>query len=92
VAGGAPPQGLRAQYGQALLVLSVVWAGSQVTKLLRMSAALALSPACARLLRKVQSALRLKSQGQAAAIVTALCFLLALTVFSASVVIKSLPV
>ena len=73
-------------------MLSVVWAGSQVTKLLRMSAALALSPASARLLRKVQSALRLKSQGQAAAIVTALCFLLALTVFSASVVIKSLPV
>ena len=35
--GSAPKPGLKGQFGQALVVLTVVWAGSQVTKVFRAS-------------------------------------------------------
>ena len=37
VSSTAPKPGFRGQFGQALVVLSVVWAGSQVTKVFRAS-------------------------------------------------------
>ena len=89
--GGQPSQtpGLRGQYRQALVIFSLVWAGSQVTKLLRLSVALVLAPTTAKILDLVQAKLGLRSQGQAAVVVTLLCLFFAFTAFSASVLIKS---
>lgn len=89
--GGQPSQtpGLRGQYRHALVIFSLVWAGSQVTKLLRLSVALVLAPTTAKILDLVQAKLGLRSQGQAAVVVTLLCLFFAFTAFSASVLIKS---
>lgn len=49
-----------------LQVLAIVWAGSQVTKPLRVGGALVLSPLISRFLTWLQSKTGLKTQGQAA--------------------------
>jgi hypothetical protein len=90
VSSAAPtPAGLKGQFGQALIVLSVVWAGSQVTKVFRASGALLLTPQVEMLLSYLERKLRLGSQVQAAVLVTLLCFLLASFVLTSSVLIKA---
>ncbi len=87
--GGAAPADLKGQFGQAALVFGVVYAGSQVTKLLRASSAIVLAPQVDRALSFLQRRLALRSQAQAAVIVTAACFLSAFVVFAGSVLLKA---
>ncbi|KAF8065526.1 hypothetical protein HT031_003127 [Scenedesmus sp. PABB004] len=77
------PHGLGAQAAarEAAKVLGLVWAGSQVTKLLRAGGALALAPAVDRGLGVAVERLRLRSKGQAFALVVGGCLALAAAVF-----------
>ncbi len=66
-----------------------MYAGSQVTKLFRASGALLMAPQVEKLLAFTQTKLRLKSQVQAAVLVTILCFALAFVTFTSSVLLKA---
>mmetsp|Transcript_7913 Transcript_7913/g.26390 ORF Transcript_7913/g.26390 Transcript_7913/m.26390 type:complete len:259 (-) Transcript_7913:68-844(-) len=69
-------------------VLAMTWAGSQVTKLIRAGAALALAPAMERVLQALQNRLRC-SKGAAFAALTVACFALSFSVFGAAILVCS---
>ncbi|WIA36704.1 hypothetical protein OEZ86_007980 [Tetradesmus obliquus] len=81
------PAGLGAQAAmrKAAEVFALVWAGSQVTKLLRSGGALAFAPVVDKGLEAAVAKLRLKSKQQAFALVVAACLALAAAVFGAVV-------
>lgn len=76
--------GVAAAAREGTRVLLLVWAGSQVTKLLRAGAALALAPLVDRGLRTVASCLRV-SRPVAFSLLTLSCFAIAAAVFGAAV-------
>ncbi|KAM3233284.1 hypothetical protein P3L10_018643 [Capsicum annuum] len=64
-----------------LKVMAMVWAGSQVTKLIRAGGALALAPFVDRGLSWFTTKMKFKSQGKAFAVVAGFCFGLAFMLF-----------
>lgn len=66
-------------------VFAMTWAGSQVTKLVRAAASLALAPLVDRALTWMVGRFKLRGKGQALAIVATFCISLALAVFGAVV-------
>ncbi|XP_058722120.1 uncharacterized protein LOC131593571 isoform X2 [Vicia villosa] len=73
--------GYRPAVERFLKLLAMVWAGSQVTKLLRAAGALALAPFVDRGLTWFTNKFKFQSQGKAFAAIVGFCFGLALIVF-----------
>ncbi|CAI8595907.1 unnamed protein product [Vicia faba] len=73
--------GYRPAVERFLKLLAMVWAGSQVTKLLRAAGALALAPFVDRGLTWFTNKFKFQSQGKAFAAIVGFCFGLALVVF-----------
>lgn len=72
-----------------LEVFALTWAGSQVTKLIRAGAAVALAPAVDRGLDVLIARLGLRGKGQALGVAVAFCVSLAAVMFGAVVLIWS---
>ncbi|KAI4382929.1 hypothetical protein MLD38_008823 [Melastoma candidum] len=70
-------------------VMAMVWAGSQVTKVVRAGGALALAPLVDRGLSWFTKRYKFQTQGQAFAMIVGLCFGLAVLVFLAVTVISA---
>lgn len=68
-----PGLGVAAAGRRAAEAFALVWLGSQATKLARLGAALALAPLATALLERLREALRLRTQGEAFAVVVAAC-------------------
>ncbi|CAK8564900.1 unnamed protein product [Lathyrus sativus] len=73
--------GYRPAVERFLKLLAMVWAGSQVTKLLRAAGALALAPFVDRGLTWFTNKFKFQSQGKAFAAIVGFCFGLAVVVF-----------
>ncbi len=70
-------------------VFAMVWAGSQVTKLLRAGGALALAPLVDSGMGWIQQRLRLRSKRQVCVLIVATCLLLAAALFGTVVVLHA---
>eukprot|EP00775_Hariotina_reticulata_P012466 gene12466-12601_t len=77
--------GWQAAARKAAEVFAIVWAGSQVTKLLRAAGALGLAPVVDRGLGLAVDKLQLKSKQQALVMVVVICVGLAAAVFASVV-------